>query len=80
MAGGSYADYVVVSAAVLVPIPDSVSLDQAAAALLQGMTAHYLCTSTYELQPGQWCLVHAGAGGVGLLLTQMCKIIGGKGD
>ena len=78
MAGGSYADYVVVSAAVLVPIPDSVSLDQAAAALLQGMTAHYLCTSTYELQPGQWCLVHAGAGGVGLLLTQMCKIIGAK--
>ena len=75
---GSYAEYVVAPADQLLPVPAGVSLEQAAAAMLQGMTAHYLCHSTYPLRGGQWCLIHAGAGGVGLLLTQMCKIIGAK--
>ena len=73
---GSYAEYLLAPAAQVVKVPDGVALRDAAAAMLQGMTAHYLCTSTYPLQAGQWCLIHAGAGGVGLLLTQMCKLIG----
>ncbi len=75
---GSYAEYLLAPAAQVVKIPEGVSLRDAAAAMLQGMTAHYLCKSTYPLQAGQWCLIHAGAGGVGLLLTQMCKLIGAK--
>ena len=75
---GSYAEYLLAPAAQVVKVPEGVSLRDAAAAMLQGMTAHYLCTSTYSLQSGQWCLIHAGAGGVGLLLTQMCKLIGAK--
>jgi NADPH2:quinone reductase len=70
---GSYAEYVVVPAQRLVPIPEGVTYQQAAAAMLQGMTAHYLVTSTYPLKPGDVCLVHAAAGGVGLLLVQMAK-------
>jgi NADPH2:quinone reductase len=70
---GSYAEYVLVPANRLVPIPDGVTYQQAAAAMLQGMTAHYLVTSTYPLKPGDTCLVHAAAGGVGLLLVQMAK-------
>jgi len=70
---GSYAEYVVVPAQRLVPIPEGVTYQQAAAAMLQGMTAHYLVTSTYPLKPGDLCLVHAAAGGVGLLLVQMAK-------
>jgi NADPH2:quinone reductase len=70
---GSYAEYVVVPAQRLVPIPEGVTYQQAAAAMLQGMTAHYLVTSTYPLKPGDACLVHAAAGGVGLLLVQMAK-------
>lgn len=77
-AQGSYAEQVVVEAARAVPVPDGVSDDVAAAALLQGMTAHYLCTSTYPVQPGETVLVHAAAGGVGLLLTQMVKMRGGR--
>jgi NADPH2:quinone reductase len=64
---------VVVPAQRLVPIPEGVTYQQAAAAMLQGMTAHYLVTSTYPLKPGDACLVHAAAGGVGLLLVQMAK-------
>lgn len=76
---GSYAEYALVSAAQLVKIPDGVTLDQAAAAMLQGMTAHYLAYSTYQLKAGDTALVHAGAGGVGLLLTQIAaKIIGAR--
>ncbi|MDH3498945.1 MAG: quinone oxidoreductase [Acidimicrobiia bacterium] len=73
---GSYADLAAVRAAELVRVPDGVDLEVAAAAMLQGMTAHYLCTSTFPLDEGDVCLIHAGAGGVGLLLTQMAKLRG----
>ncbi|MGD0892170.1 MAG: quinone oxidoreductase [Terracidiphilus sp.] len=73
---GSYAEYALVPAAQLVKMPDGVSMEQAAAAMLQGMTAHYLAYSTFPLKKGDTCLVHAGAGGVGLLLTQMAARIG----
>ena len=59
-------------------LPEGVSTRQGAAAMLQGMTAHYLATSTYPLKPGDTCLVHAGAGGVGLLLTQIAKMRGAR--
>jgi NADPH:quinone reductase len=76
MARGSYAEYAAVSARLLVPIPDNVSFEDAAAVMLQGMTAHYLTHSTFPLQAGQTCLIHASAGGTGLLLVQMAKIAG----
>ena len=75
---GSYAEYACVPADRLVPIPDGVSFEQAAAAMLQGMTAHYLVNDTFPLQRGQTALVHAAAGGVGLLLVQMAKTIGAR--
>ena len=75
---GSYAEYAAVPAARLVKIPDALSFEQAAAAMLQGMTAHYLLYSTYKLQSGETALVHAAAGGVGLLLVQMAKKLGGR--
>jgi NADPH2:quinone reductase len=68
----------VVPAARLVVLPASVSTKQGAAAMLQGMTAHYLATSTYPLKSGDTCLVHAAAGGVGLLLCQMAKMRGAR--
>lgn len=77
-AAGSCAEQVVVEAARAVPVPEGISTELAAAALLQGMTAHYLCHSTYPVQPGDDVLVHAAAGGVGLLLTQMVKLRGGR--
>jgi NADPH2:quinone reductase len=77
-APGSYAERVSVPAGAAVPVPDGVSTELAAAVLLQGMTAHYLCTSTYAVQEGDDVLVHAAAGGVGLLLTQMVKLRGGR--
>ncbi|NTW41398.1 MAG: quinone oxidoreductase, partial [Cellulomonadaceae bacterium] len=70
-ASGSYAEQVVVAADRAVPVPDAVDLQTAAAVLLQGVTAHYLATSTAPVQAGHEILVHAGAGGVGLLLTQL---------
>lgn len=76
MSRGCYAEYAVVPQSVLVALPDSVTFEQGAAVMLQGMTAHYLTHSTFQLQPGQTCLVHAAAGGAGLLLVQMAKIIG----
>lgn len=76
--GGSYAEYVAADAAQLVLVPDSVSLDDAAAVMLQGMTAHYLALDTHALVPGDKCLIHAGAGGVGLLLTQIAKLRGAE--
>ena len=76
MTAGSYAEYNVVPAAVLIKVPDGVATRQAAALMLQGMTAHYLAHSTFTLQAGDRCLVHAGAGGVGRLLIQMAKKAG----
>ena len=76
MARGSYSEYAVVPANVLVELPPEVSFKQGAACMLQGMTAHYLTHSTFPLQPGQTCLVHAAAGGAGLLIVQMAKIVG----
>jgi len=75
---GSYAEYALVSAAQLVKIPQGLSMEQAAAAMLQGMTAHYLATSTFPLKAGDTALVHAGAGGVGLLLTQIAVMLGAR--
>lgn len=75
---GAYADYAVVTAARLVPVPSGVSTEQAAAVMLQGMTAHYLATSTFPLAKGHTALVHAAAGGVGLLLTQIAKMRGAR--
>jgi len=73
-APGSYAELVSVPANRLVPVPDGVDSDVAAAAMLQGLTAHYLTTDVFPLTEGQRCLIHAGAGGVGLLLIQMAKM------
>ena len=73
---GSYAEYAVVPAARLVPVPDGVDDRLAAAALLQGMTAHYLTRSTYPIMRGDTVLVHAAAGGVGLILCQMANQLG----
>jgi NADPH2:quinone reductase len=73
---GSYAEYAVVPAAQLVPIPEHVDLNTAAAAMLQGMTAHYLTHSTFAIQKGQKALVHAAAGGAGALIVQMAKMLG----
>ena len=75
---GAYAEYAAVPADRLVALPDGVSAKQGAAAMLQGMTAHYLATSTYPLKAGDTCLVHAAAGGVGGLLVQMAKQRGAR--
>jgi NADPH2:quinone reductase len=76
-APGSYAEQVVLPADRAVPVPEHIDLKVAAAVMLQGMTAHYLCTSTFPVQEGNVAVVHAAAGGVGLLLTQMIKMRGG---
>ncbi|HEX6575112.1 MAG TPA: quinone oxidoreductase, partial [Gemmatimonadaceae bacterium] len=73
---GAYAEYAALPANRLVHIPDNVSAKIAAAVMLQGMTAHYLATSTFPLKAGHTCLVHASAGGVGLLLVQIAKKLG----
>lgn len=75
---GSYADYATVPADRLVKIPDELDFEQAAAAMLQGMTAHYLSHSTYPIKQGDTALIHAAAGGVGLLLVQMAKKLGAR--
>jgi NADPH2:quinone reductase len=75
---GTYAEFAVAPAARLIRVPDHVTSQQAAAAMLQGMTAHYLCHSTYLIKPGDQVLIQAGAGGTGLLLTQMAKKLGAK--
>ena len=75
---GSYAELARVPAARAVPVPDGVRAEQAAAVLLQGMTAHFLTHDTYPLRPGHRCLVHAAAGGVGLLLVQLAKDAGAQ--
>jgi NADPH:quinone reductase len=78
MAVGSYAEYAAVPAARLVKLPEGIDARTGAAAMLQGMTAHYLSTSTYPLKSGDTALVHAAAGGVGLLLIQMAKRAGAR--
>jgi NADPH2:quinone reductase len=78
MARGSYAEYAVVPSAMLVKLPDDLDLQTAAAAMLQGMTAHYLTHSTYALKAGDTCLVHAAAGGAGGLVVQMAKMLGAR--
>ena len=78
MVRGSYAEYAVVPAAQLIKIPDGVDFRTAAAVMLQGMTAHYLTHSTFPLEPGNSCLVHAAAGGTGGLIVQMAKHLGAR--
>ena len=75
---GAYAELAAVPAARLVKLPDGLDGKSGAAAMLQGMTAHYLSHTTYPLKSGDWCLVHAAAGGVGLLLCQMAKMRGAR--
>jgi NADPH2:quinone reductase len=75
---GTYAEFACAPASDLLHVPDGMTSEQAAAVLLQGLTAHYLAYSTHAIQAGETVLVHAGAGGVGLLLTQMAKQLGAK--
>jgi NADPH2:quinone reductase len=75
---GSYAEFAVVPLSRLIAVPEGVTARQAAGAMLQGMTAHYLAHATYPIQPDDTVLIHAGAGGVGLLLTQMAKRLGAR--
>ena len=75
---GAYAEYAVVPAWRLVKLPTSINPSTAAALMLQGMTAHYLTHTTYPLKKGDTCLIHAAAGGVGLLLIQMAKKLGAQ--
>jgi NADPH:quinone reductase len=75
---GAYAQYAIAQASKLVPVPAEVTLEQAAAVLLQGMTAHYLAHSTFPLKEGDTALVHAAAGGVGQLLVQIAKMRGAR--
>ncbi|MEV5408561.1 quinone oxidoreductase [Thermopolyspora sp. NPDC052614] len=75
---GSYAERAVIPATHVIPLPDGVDPETAAALLLQGLTAHYLTHSTYHVQPGDDVLVHAAAGGMGLLLTQVAKLCGAR--
>jgi NADPH2:quinone reductase len=78
MVRGSYAEQVVVPAAMVVKIPDAVSFETAAAAMVQGMTAHYLTRSTFPIEAGQTCLIHAAAGGAGGLVVQMARQLGAR--
>jgi NADPH2:quinone reductase len=78
MARGSYAEYALAPAAMLVKIPEALDFQTASAAMLQGMTAHYLTHSTFPLKNGDACLVHAAAGGTGALITQMAKMRGAR--
>lgn len=78
MSRGSYAEYAVVPAWQLVPVPEGLDDKSAAAIMLQGMTAHYLATSTFPLSAGNTCIIHAAAGGVGLLLVQIAKMRGAR--
>ncbi len=75
---GAYAEFAAVPADRVVQLPDGLSTKQGAAAMLQGMTAHYLACSTYPLKPGDTCVIHAAAGGVGLLLCQVAKRRGAR--
>ena len=74
----AYAEFAALPARVLLPVPSSIDLKQAAACMLQGMTAHYLSHSTCPLKAGDICLIHAAAGGTGMLLVQMAKMLGAQ--
>ena len=76
----SYATHTIAQADRVVPLPDAVDYAEAAATIFQGLTAHYLATSTFPLAQGSSCLVHSAAGGCGILLCQMAKIRGALGD
>ncbi len=78
MITGSYAEQIAVTEESAVAVPDEIDLETAAAVMLQGLTAHYLAKTTFPLGPGSRCLIHAGAGGVGLLLTQIAKRLGAE--
>jgi NADPH2:quinone reductase len=78
MVSGSYTEYAAVPAARLVPVPAGIEAKTAAAVMLQGMTAHYLTRNAYQLQKGDTALVHAAAGGAGLLLVQIAKMLGAR--
>jgi len=78
MVRGSYAEYACVPSKMLVPLPPDIDLRTAAAAMLQGLTAHYLTHSTFPLRPGQTALVHAAAGGTGRLLVQVAALLGAR--
>lgn len=78
MSRGSYAEYAAVPAALLIPLPSGVDFKDAAAAILQGMTAHYLSHSTFSLKKGHTVLIHAAAGGTGGLLVQMARMLGAR--
>jgi NADPH2:quinone reductase len=75
---GSYAQLALVAADRLIPVPEQLAFETAAAVMLQGMTAHYLATTIHPVTEGEWCLVHAAAGGVGLLLCQIARRRGGR--
>lgn len=75
---GSYAERVAADRNKLVPVPDGISFEVAAASILQGMTAHFLAFDSYPIEDGDWVLVHAASGGVGLLLTQIARLRGGR--
>jgi NADPH2:quinone reductase len=77
MADGGYAEVASIPSQGLIPIPEGIGDEEATALLLQGMTAHYLAVDSYRIKPGDLAVVHAGAGGVGLLLTQYIKSLGG---
>lgn len=78
MASGGYAEFATIPAKTLIPIPDAITDETAVALLLQGMTAHYLARDSFEIKPGDIAIVHSAAGGVGLLLTQYIKSLGGR--
>ena len=78
MASGGYAQFATISAKTLIPIPVAISDEDAVSLLLQGMTAHYLARNSFEIKHGDTAVVHSAAGGVGLLLTQYIKFLGGK--
>jgi NADPH2:quinone reductase len=75
---GTYAEFAVAPVSLLIAMPETITSQQGAAAMLQGMTAHYLAHSSYPIRPGDTVLIHAGAGGVGLLLIQMAKRLGAR--
>ena len=77
-AAGSYSERHLIPHGKAIPLPDGIDTSVAAALLLQGLTAHYLASDTFPLEPGHRCLIHAGAGGVGLLLTQLAKLRGAE--
>ena len=78
MASGSYAEFATAPAAVIAKVPDGVSSEIAASIMMKGLTSHYLLKSVYPVQAGDTVLIHAGAGGVGLILTQWAKLLGAR--